>query len=85
MVPAESTEVQLGAVKPAFHHGGVLETIMAKMNGSQGDRITAGLGAPCSLSFPPLFCMMKTGENVVTPPSLTWSMICDVHSYQVLD
>eukprot|EP00884_Botryococcus_braunii_P002155 jgi/Botrbrau1/11940/Bobra.341_1s0007.1 len=44
VIPAESTEVLLQSAKPSFHHGAVLECIMAKMNGSQGDRITAGVG-----------------------------------------
>lgn len=52
-MPAESTQVELGAVKPAFHHGGVLETIMAKMNGSQGDRITAGVRLSALCCSPP--------------------------------
>lgn len=29
---------------PTFHHGAVLETIMAVMHGVQGDRISAGVG-----------------------------------------
>ena len=44
MLPPESVEVAFDAARPVFHHGAVLETIMAEMNGSQGDRISAGVG-----------------------------------------
>ncbi|CAL8463045.1 g2579 [Coccomyxa elongata] len=43
VIPAEATEVKYEDVKNTFHHGAVLETIMAKMDGVQGDRISAGV------------------------------------------
>lgn len=43
VIPAEATEVKYQDVKKTFHHGAVLETIMAKMDGVQGDRISAGV------------------------------------------
>ncbi|CAL5228910.1 g12131 [Coccomyxa viridis] len=43
VVPPEATEVKVEDVKHTFHHGAVLETIMAKMDGVQGDRISVGV------------------------------------------
>ncbi|CAK0784936.1 hypothetical protein CVIRNUC_008141 [Coccomyxa viridis] len=43
VVPPEATEVKYEDVKHTFHHGAVLETIMAKMDGVQGDRISVGV------------------------------------------
>jgi len=44
VLPPESEEVPFKQVKPLIHHGAVLETIMANINGHQGDRLTAGVG-----------------------------------------
>ena len=44
VIPPEGKEIPFEEARPRFHHGAVLETIMAEMNGSQGDRISAGVG-----------------------------------------
>jgi arginine decarboxylase len=44
VLPKESYEVPLAKVKPYFHHGAVLETIMAKAGGYKGDTVAAGIG-----------------------------------------
>lgn len=44
VLPAEAVEVRLEEVKPYFHHGAVLEVIMAKAGGLQGDTVAAGVG-----------------------------------------
>lgn len=44
VLPPESYEVPLESVKPLFHHGAVLETIMAKVGGMRGDIVAAGIG-----------------------------------------
>jgi arginine decarboxylase len=43
VMPAESTEISVTEARRLFHHGSVLEVIMAKMNGTLGDRISAGV------------------------------------------
>ncbi len=44
VLPPESNEVPMEAVKGDFHHGAVLETIMAKAGGTKGDTVAAGVG-----------------------------------------
>ena len=46
VLPPESVEITMGEAEAAglFHHGMVLETIMAQVNGNQGDHICAGVG-----------------------------------------
>ncbi len=44
VLPPESNEVPMEAVKSYFHHGAVLETIMAKAGGKKGDTVAAGVG-----------------------------------------
>ncbi len=44
VLPPESYEVPLEKVKPLIHHGSVLETIMAKAGGEQGETVAAGVG-----------------------------------------
>jgi pyruvoyl-dependent arginine decarboxylase len=44
VLPPESNEVALETVKRYFHHGAVLETIMAKAGGNKGDTVAAGIG-----------------------------------------
>lgn len=44
VMPKEATELEFLQAKTLFRHGAVLESIMASMNGSQGDRISAGVG-----------------------------------------
>jgi arginine decarboxylase len=44
VLPPESHEVSLEAVRPHIHHGSVLETIMAKAGGVKGDTVCAGVG-----------------------------------------
>lgn len=44
VLPPESYEVSLDSVKPLIHHGSVLEAIMAKAGGVQGDTVCAGVG-----------------------------------------
>lgn len=40
----ESVEISIDQAKPLFRHGAVLETIMASVNGRQGDHLCAGVG-----------------------------------------
>ncbi len=44
VLPPQSNEVPLETVKRYFHHGAVLETIMAKAGGNKGDTVAAGIG-----------------------------------------
>jgi pyruvoyl-dependent arginine decarboxylase len=44
ILSSESHEVPLKSVKGSFHHGAVLETIMAKIGGHKGDTVVAGVG-----------------------------------------
>ena len=44
VLPPEAYEVPIGTVKNRFHHGAVLETIMAKAGGEKGDTVAAGVG-----------------------------------------
>jgi pyruvoyl-dependent arginine decarboxylase len=44
VLPPESKEVELEDVKNTFHHGAVLETIMAKTGGYKGETVVAGIG-----------------------------------------
>jgi len=44
VLPAESTEVRLDDVSSYFHHGSVLEAILAKAGGMKGDTVAAGVG-----------------------------------------
>ncbi len=44
VLPPEAKQVSLDKVKPYFHRGSVLETIMAKVGGVQGDTLVAGIG-----------------------------------------
>ncbi|KIX14154.1 pyruvoyl-dependent arginine decarboxylase [Dethiosulfatarculus sandiegensis] len=44
VLPPEAREIPLAQAKKNFHHGAVLETIMAAINGRQGDTLTAGVG-----------------------------------------
>ncbi|MFH1079930.1 MAG: pyruvoyl-dependent arginine decarboxylase [Pseudomonadota bacterium] len=44
VLPPESDEVPFETVKRYFHHGAVLETIMAKAGGNKGDTVAAGVG-----------------------------------------
>lgn len=44
VLPPESKEVSMKAVKPYFHHGAVLEAILAKAGGRKGDTVVAGVG-----------------------------------------
>lgn len=44
VLPRESYEIPLEEAKKYFHHGAVLESIMAKAGGVQGDTVTAGVG-----------------------------------------
>ena len=44
VLPPESKEVPIESVKQLFHHGAVLETIMAKAGGVKGDTLAAGIG-----------------------------------------
>jgi len=43
VIPPEAETVTLEEAKP-FWHGAVMESIMARMQGVKGDRITAGVG-----------------------------------------
>ena len=44
VLPLESYEVPMAEAKKAFHHGTVLESIMAKAGGVKGDTVVAGIG-----------------------------------------
>jgi arginine decarboxylase len=44
VLPPESEEVPMDAVKRNFHHGAVLEAILAKAGGKKGDTVAAGVG-----------------------------------------
>lgn len=44
VLPPESKEVPIEEVKSDFHHGAVLETIMAKAGGVKGETVAAGVG-----------------------------------------
>jgi len=44
VMPPEANEVSFEDAKALFHHGAVLETIMASVNGIQGDHLCAGVG-----------------------------------------
>lgn len=44
VLPAEAYEVPLSEAKKAFHHGAVLESIMARAGGIKGDTVVAGIG-----------------------------------------
>jgi arginine decarboxylase len=44
VLPKESYEVDREAAEETYHHGAVLESIMAKAGGVQGDTVVAGVG-----------------------------------------
>lgn len=44
VLPPESYEVSIAEAKKTFHHGAVLESIMAKAGGVKGDTVVAGIG-----------------------------------------
>lgn len=44
VLPPESYEISLAEAKKYFHHGAVLESIMAKAGGVKGDTVAAGVG-----------------------------------------
>lgn len=44
VIPPESIEITIDQAKPLYRHGAVLETIMASVNGRQGDHLCAGVG-----------------------------------------
>ncbi len=44
VLPKESYEVPIEQVKGSFHHGAVLESIMAKAGGKKGDTVATGVG-----------------------------------------
>ncbi len=44
VLPPESKEVPIERVKSSFHHGAVLEAILAKAGGKKGDTVAAGVG-----------------------------------------
>jgi pyruvoyl-dependent arginine decarboxylase len=44
VLPPESKEVPIEKVKPYFHHGAVLEAILAKAGGKKWDTVAAGVG-----------------------------------------
>jgi arginine decarboxylase len=44
VLPPESEEISLDDARQYFHHGAVLETIKAQMNGVQGEHLCAGVG-----------------------------------------
>ena len=44
VLPPEANEVPIETVRRHFHHGAVLEAIMAKAGGKKGDTVAAGIG-----------------------------------------
>ncbi|BAF71841.1 phosphatidylserine decarboxylase [Sulfurovum sp. NBC37-1] len=44
VLPPQSYEISLKEAKKQFHHGAVLESIMAKASGVKGDTVVAGVG-----------------------------------------
>ncbi len=44
ILPPESYEIPLNSIKKSFHHGAVLEAIIAKAGGVRGDTVAAGIG-----------------------------------------
>jgi arginine decarboxylase len=44
VMPPEANEMNFDDAKKLFHHGAVLETIMASINGIRGDHLCAGVG-----------------------------------------
>lgn len=44
VLPPESSEIPLDEAKKYFHHGAVVEVIMADQNGVKGDTLTTGVG-----------------------------------------
>jgi arginine decarboxylase len=44
VLPPESYEISLAEGKQYFHHGAVLESILAKAKGDKGDTVVAGVG-----------------------------------------
>lgn len=44
VLPPESYEIPLNEARKYFHHGAVLESIMAKAGGVKGDTVAAGVG-----------------------------------------
>lgn len=44
VLPKEAVEIPMQQAKKYFHHGAVLEAIMAKSGGVQGDTVVAGIG-----------------------------------------
>ena len=44
VLPLESFEIPMSEAKKFFHHGAVLETIMAKAGGTKGQTVVAGVG-----------------------------------------
>jgi len=44
VLPPQSQESPYDDLKTYLHHGAALETIMAQINGKQGDQLTAGVG-----------------------------------------
>jgi len=55
VMPPEAEEITLEEAQEYFHHGAVLETIMAQMNGEQGQHICAGVGR----------CKVKVGGEFI--------------------
>lgn len=44
VLPPESNEIPIEAAADRFHHGAVLESIMARAGGEKGDTVAAGVG-----------------------------------------
>ncbi len=44
IIPPEATEVPIQIARTHFHHGAVMEAIIAQANGHKGERICAGVG-----------------------------------------
>lgn len=44
VLPPESEEISLEEAEKCFHHGAVIEVIMADQNGEKGDTLTTGVG-----------------------------------------
>ena len=44
VLPPEADEISIEEAKPFYHHGAVMEVIMATVNGIKGDTLTTGVG-----------------------------------------
>ncbi len=44
ILPPEATEISIESARSCYHHGAVMDSIIAQMNGKRGERVCAGIG-----------------------------------------